>query len=175
MAHLWTREAGGWAAQELAGAKMDLGASAALQAPTAHPAATVRMVARLVRTDVGGSKLWAMICSGRGDVRVNGRSVPAGLCVLSDRDEIQIGAEVQYFSTEALAAAVEFPASDRAVFCGRCRQKIEAGSLAVCCPGCGIWYNQSADLPCWIYTSKCSFCGQPTALDSGFTWAPEED
>ncbi len=175
MAHLWTREAGGWAAQKLAGTEIDLGALAAWQAPKAHQATSARMIARLVRTDLGGSSLWAIITSGVGDVRVNGRSVPAGLCALTDRDEIRMGAGVQYFSTEALAAAVEFPVSDQAVFCGRCRQKIETGSLAVCCPGCGIWYNQSADLPCWIYSSKCAFCGQRTALDSGFAWAPEED
>ncbi|MGO8757452.1 MAG: hypothetical protein ACLQG3_04940 [Terracidiphilus sp.] len=172
MAHLWTRGTSGWDAQMLDDVGIDVAALATSSAPEVLPA---KKVARLLRTDSGGSKLWALIASGDCDVRVNSRSVSAGLCVLSDRDEIRIGAEVQYFSTEALAAVVAFPAFDRPVFCGRCRQQIEAGAPAVCCPGCGIWYNQSADLPCWTYSEKCAFCGHPTALDAGFTWTPEAD
>ena len=95
----------------------------------------------------GGSKVWALIVSANSNSRVNSRLLPAGLCVLADRDEIRFGGEVQYFSTETLAAAVDFPGADRPVFCGRCRQQIDAGTPAVCCPGCGIWYNQSGELP----------------------------
>jgi hypothetical protein len=105
---------------------------------------------------------------------VNGRTVPAGLCLLDDRDEIRVREEKLYFSTENLASVEQFPGSDRQVFCGRCRQLIETGTPAVCCPSCGVWYNESADLPCWTYSGKCTFCGQATALDAGFSWTPEE-
>jgi hypothetical protein len=128
-----------------------------------------------VQAEAAGSKVWALIASANSDTRVNSRSLPAGLCVLADRDEIRVGGDVQYFSTETLAAAVEFPGADRPVFCGRCRQQIDAGTPAVCCPGCGIWYNQSGELPCFTYSEKCTFCGHPTALDSGFAWTPEEE
>jgi hypothetical protein len=109
--------------------------------------------------------------------------VTAGLCVLGDRDEIRMGGELRYFSTETLASVEAFPGAERAVFCGRCRQKIEAGTPAVCCPGCGIWYHQdesanlaeSERLPCWTYSEKCAFCGHPTALDTVFAWTPEEE
>jgi hypothetical protein len=105
---------------------------------------------------------------------VNSRTLPAGLCVLANRDEIRIGDEVQFFSTETQAEVVPFPGSVRAVYCARCRQQIEVSLPAVCCPNCGIWHHQSAELPCWTYAEKCAFCGQPTTLDSGFTWTPEE-
>jgi hypothetical protein len=183
MAHLWILGAGGWGAQKLDGAQFDLAAMPNIKARDtrpdvegdARPAAKCGKVTRLVRVDAGGSRVWALIASQNSDVRVNGRAAPAGLCVLADRDEIRNGGEVQYFSTETLAAVEAFPGTDRAVFCGRCRQQIEVGSPSVCCPGCGVWYNQSADLPCWTYTETCVFCPTPTALDAGFAWTPEED
>jgi len=175
MAHLWIRGEGGWGAQKLDGAEFNLAAFASRQTPKDERNARPGKVARLVRADAAGSRAWALIASRDSDVHVNSRVVPAGLCVLDDRDEIRIGGEVQYFSTETPVTVEEFTASDRPVFCGRCRQKIEPGSPAVCCPSCGVWYNQSADLPCWTYSDKCTFCGHPTALDSGFAWIPEED
>jgi hypothetical protein len=130
---------------------------------------------RLIQADTDGLRVWALVASMDSKVRVNGCAVSAGLRVLADRDEIQTGEAPRFFfSNESPAAVVEFPVSDRAVFCGRCRQQMEVGSPAVCCPGCGVWYNQSADLPCWTYAEKCNFCGAPTALDSGFAWSPED-
>ena len=175
MAHLWIQDECGWDAVALDGAQIGLAAVATRQAPGTAQAAAAETGAMLVRADVGGSKAWALITTPSADIRVNSRPVHAGLRVLADRDEILIGDQIQYFSTETLAAVQPFPGTDRPVFCGRCRQQIEAGAPAVCCPNCGIWYNQSAELPCWTYSSKCTFCGHPTALDTGFTWTPEED
>jgi hypothetical protein len=146
MAHLWIRGEGGW-----------------------------RAPARLIRVDAGAAKIWALIAPNDAGVRVNSRPVSAGLRVLADKDEIRVGGEVRYFSTETLAAVEPFPAADRPVYCGRCRQVIEAGSAAVCCPGCNIWYHQRAKLPCFTYAEKCTFCDHATSLNSGFVWIPEGD
>lgn len=95
--------------------------------------------------------------------------------MLCDRDEIRVGTGVQYFfSSEDLASIEEFPAQERTTHCGRCRQPIKAGSPAVRCPQCNVWYNQSAELPCWTYSDKCAYCGHPTSLEAGFSWVPEE-
>ncbi len=172
MAHLWKKGTSGWAAEKLDVAQFDLAATPAPQAGDAQPGTTSEKVARLIRADADGSRVWALVASRNSDVRVNGRTVLGGLCLLADRDEIRTDGGVQYsFSTETVA---EFPSSDRPVFCGRCRQQIDVGSPAVCCPGCGVWYNQSTDLPCFTYANKCTFCGHPTALDAGFSWIPEE-
>jgi hypothetical protein len=129
---------------------------------------------RLISTGVGGWRVWALVSPWGSDIRVNGRAVLAGVHVLDDRDEIRTeDGTKRYFSAEMPATIEEFPVPGRPVFCGRCRQQIDAGSPAVRCSGCGVWYNQSAELPCWTYSDKCAFCGQSTALDAGFAWAPE--
>jgi hypothetical protein len=131
--------------------------------------------ARLIRADAGGATVWALIVLANSSIRVNSCEVPAGLRVLADRDEIRMGAGAGYFSSEALAVMEPFPGADRTAYCGRCRQPIEAGALAVRCPGCGIWYHQGAELPCFAYAEKCTFCGHATELGAGFAWVPEED
>jgi len=175
MAHLWIQEAGEWGAQRLDEAGFDLAAWTSRRARGADPSAPAPAAARLIQAGTAGSKSWALIASQNSGVCVNSRKVIAGLRVLADRDQIRIGSETQYFSTETLAVVEDFPGSDRPIYCGRCRQQIELGAPAVRCPGCGIWYNQSPDLPCFTYSEKCTFCGYPTALDSGFAWTPEED
>jgi hypothetical protein len=175
MAHLWVQGAGGWEAQKLDAARFALRADAASEAEGSRAGSPGDEETRLIHATQNGSQTWALLTPRGSHTRVNGREVLAGLCVLADRDEIRTGdGERRFFSTETLAAVEAFPPSDRVAFCGRCRQQIEAGSPAVCCPGCGVWYNQSAELPCWTYSEKCSFCGHPTPLDTGFTWIPEE-
>jgi len=175
LAHVWIQSTDGWSAEKLDGAQRDLAAMRDPQAGDAQPDRTSDKVARLISAQAGGSRVWALVASWNSDIRVNGRAVLAGLCVLADRDEIRTGGGVQYFfSTETLATVVAFPGADRPLFCGRCRQQIDVGSPAVCCPGCGVWYNQSSDLPCWTYADQCTFCGHPSALDSGFAWSPQE-
>lgn len=173
MAHLWIRGAEGWGARILGGASYELAGDSC---GSARGNAAMRPgAARLIRADAGGASVWALIVSAGSGIRVNSCGVPAGLRVLADRDEIRVGAEASYFSSETLAAVEPFPGADRPTYCGRCRQPIEVGSPAVRCAGCGIWYHQGADLPCYTYAEKCTFCGHPTALDSGFAWVPEED
>jgi len=180
MAHLWTQSASGWGVRKLCAALCALSESSprphafARHPGDEQPGATGETATWLIGAAAGGSRVWALVASANCGVRVNGRAVLAGLCVLADRDEIRTSGAHYYFSTETLAAVEEFPTPERPVFCGRCRQQIEVGSPAVCCPGCGVWYNQSADLPCWTYADKCTFCGHSTALDAGFSWTPEE-
>lgn len=175
MAHLWIQDAGSWDAVRLGGAEFDLAGLAAQQEPEAEPASAAAGAARLFRIASGELEVWSLITSRSSDVRVNSQPLHTGLRVLADRDEIRTGNRIHYFSTETLATVQPFPRENHPVYCGRCRQQIEVGALAVSCPNCGIWYNQSADLPCWTYASKCTFCGHPTALDTGFSWTPEED
>ena len=174
MAVLWSKSTDGWGARRLDGAQFDLAADSVRRAEeTAHAAPSPKM-ARLLRAEAGGSPAWALIAPAHSAVRVNGSAVAGGLRVLADRDEIRLGGEARYFSTETLAEVLPFPGAARAVYCGRCRQKIEAGTPAVCCPNCGIWYCQTAELNCWTYAETCAFCPQPTDLDAGFAWSPEE-
>jgi len=175
MAHLWTQGAEGWDAQRLGSAQLELACDPPRQPEETRHTTEGAKTALLIRTGSGGSQAWALIAPSGSDLRVNGRAPFAGLRALADRDEIRCGGEVRYFSTEMLAAVESFPGAERPVYCGRCRQSIEAGSAAVRCPGCGIWYNESAELPCWTYSEKCTFCGHSTALDAGFSWTPEEE
>jgi hypothetical protein len=175
MAHFWSQGASGWEAQKLDLEQYDLATLAAPQAGDAmmHPAGA--KAARLIRTDAAGKRVWAVAVCHDAGVRVNGRAVLAGLCVLADRDEVRVGSGVQYFfSSESLAVVEELPPLERPAFCGRCRQPIKTGSPAVRCPTCGVWYNQSPELPCWTYADKCAYCGHPTPLDAGLAWSPEE-
>jgi len=174
MAHLWVRDESGWGAQRLDGVGIDLAGLLASQAAAPENPATHSQPARLICAGAAGTRSWALIAPSASGLRVNGRTLPAGLCVLDDRDEIRSGADKLYFSTETLATVEPFPGSDRQVFCGRCRQLIEPESPSVRCPGCGVWYHELADLPCWTYAEKCTFCDQATALNAGFSWSPEE-
>jgi hypothetical protein len=175
MAHLWCEGADGWGIWRLDAAGPIASAGAIRPSVGAPPVPFGGDGAQIIQARVGGTHVWALVAPRGADIRVNGRRVFAGLCVLADRDEIRTrGGALRYFSTELPAAVEAFPSPDRAVFCGRCRQQLEVGAPSVCCPGCGVWYNQSADLPCWTYSEKCGFCGHLTALDAGFTWVPEE-
>ena len=172
MAHLWIKDPTGWQAERLTENLFEL---AALPTPHTEEGTINRPQMQIVRADADGSQAWALVASPGCRVRVNGWLPVAGIRVLGDRDEVRTEAGAQYFfSTELLAEIESFPASERPVFCGRCRQPVATGTPAVRCPGasCGIWYHQSADLPCWTYDT-CMICGQSSALDAGFSWTPE--
>jgi hypothetical protein len=179
MAVIWSKSNDGWGAQRLNGDPLDLTAASVRAATETANAATNQKTARLMSAYASGAPVWALIAPAGSDLRVNGRPAHAGLCVLADRDEIRMGGEARYFSTETLAEVVPFPGAERPIFCGRCRQPILPGTPSVCCPGpgCQVWYHQdpSESLPCWAYAETCAYCPQPTALDTGFTWFPEED
>ena len=178
MAHLWVESDGGWDAKKLTGRPFALAASGAPQIAVGEGLAgrAGEQAAWLIGADAGGSPVWALVAAPGSRVRINGRVPPAGLCVLAERDEIRIeGGPRYFFSRELLTTVEEFPGLGRAVFCGRCRQPIEAGVPGVCCPNCAIWFHQTTELPCWTYAEACGFCGKPTSLDAGFSWVPEED
>jgi hypothetical protein len=125
-----------------------------------------------------GADEWLLITP-PGVVRVNGVLDRVGLRLLQDKDEVHIrGFHPLYFSTERLPQVETFPGAEHPVHCPRCREVVEPGSAAVCCPGpaCRTWYHQRSDRECWTYSDKCSLCGQPTALNVGYRWvpAPEE-
>ncbi len=175
MAHLWRKTTAGWEARTLAKKVYDLDSLTAHRAGEAKPGAAGADAARGVLAAVEGSRTWVLASSPDAEIRVNGRAPLAGLAVLSDRDEIRLRGGVQcFFSSEDLARIEEFPALDRPTHCGRCHLPIKAGSSAVRCPICGIWYNQSAEFPCWTYSDICAYCGHPTSLEAGFSWIPEE-
>jgi hypothetical protein len=130
--------------------------------------------AAVIRAGAVDSPLWVLVAAPESGVRINGFAPVAGVRVLQDRDEIRATACITlFFSTETLAHVEEFPGSERPVYCGRCRQAMVQGQLAVRCPQCAIVYHQIDTLPCWTYAPSCAFCPQSTSLDAEFAWFPE--
>jgi len=126
-----------------------------------------------------GADEWLLITP-PGTARINGALDQVGLRILQDKDEVQIrGCHPLYFSTELLPQVEKFPGGAQPVHCPRCRDVVEPGSEAVCCPGpgCQTWYHQDqkSDRLCWTYAEKCSLCQQPTALTGGYRWVPEPE
>jgi hypothetical protein len=176
MAHLWVREdSGEWAALPLAAAAVDLRCSPPRALPAAGPVTDDQVL--LLCAPAGGAAgvEWVLLAGAGATVWINGLPLGAGLRALADRDQVHVeGAAPLYFSTERLAAVAAMPGSPQPLFCPRCRQAIETASDAVLCPQCGVWHHQSAALPCWLYAPTCALCPQPTELDGGFRWTPEE-
>jgi hypothetical protein len=173
MAHLWFRDADNiWSAMPLNGAAVDVSVEPPRVVADGFRSG-VDTVAAVIRAEPAGPPVWMLLATGNGDLRVNGFRPIAGLRVLQDRDEIRLGLrDPLFFSAETLACVEEFPGSERACYCGRCRQPLEKGQLAVQCPQCKIWFHQGEALPCWAYAPSCAFCLQST-LDTGFDWVPE--
>ena len=117
---------------------------------------------------------FVLVAGSNARFRVNGLPVVAGIAFLHDRDEICLnGVGRCFLSTERSAQLVPFPEGLGPVPCARCASPIEAGSPAVQCPRCGVWYHQAEDLPCWTYAPGCAECTCPTDLGSEFRWVPE--
>lgn len=164
MAHLWLHEASG----DGAGKSTPGGWSPVVLEGDSR----VVPSAQLLRRTSAERGSWVLV--GPPAVRVNGNPLDVGIRVLRDRDELLAGGVRTFFSTEALAAVVPFPQSEMPTFCARCKLAIASGAPAVRCPQCGVWHHQSEELPCWTYAPRCALCDQPTALDAGFRWVPEE-
>ncbi len=173
---LWI-EADGWAAVPLSHA-------AYLLRPERTPPITVlndgqsgagEVLLRRCGTEEGTCReTWVLLCHPGAGLRVNGKFISWGICVLHDRDEIGLpGCEPFYFSSERLVKVQAYPEGREPASCPRCRQVIQPGTAAVLCPGCETWHHQSEELPCWTYAETCALCSRPTALDRGFTWTPE--
>ena len=110
-------------------------------------------------------------------VRVNGEPVLGGVRVLDHRDEILVRTDRFLFSAQTAPLVIPFaPAPDqRPPVCPICRGPVRAGMQAVACPGCGRWFHQLDDKPCWTYAPTCRFCQHPTPLDEAATWRPGGD
>jgi hypothetical protein len=121
------------------------------------------------------SPSWSLLAAHAASLFVNGRVLLLGLRVLRDKDAICIAGRHLYFSAEELAKVAPFPGLAQPACCPRCKQKLEVGDAAVSCPSCHAWHHQSERFPCWTYDSTCAFCqSQPTALDAGYSWTPEQ-
>jgi hypothetical protein len=174
VAHLWFRDDDDiWSAMPLDGRAVDVS-----EYPPQVLAEGFRLGedtrAAVIRAGAGDSPVWVLLVAADGDVYINGFAPVAGVRVLQDRDEIRASSsQTLFFSTETLARVEEFPGAERAVYCGRCRQAMEKGQMAVRCPQCGIWYHQTGQLPCWTYAPSCGFCPQSTSLEARFAWIPE--
>jgi len=114
---------------------------------------------------------WVVLAGRRSGVRVNGAEVTAGVRSLRDRDAIEAGGELYFFTTERLPEVEPLPSQSTPVVCGRCRTVMEPGSPAVCCPQCGVWHHATAVLPCWASLAKCSLCSGSTA-GVDYAWTP---
>jgi hypothetical protein len=176
VAHLWRHvEAVGWQPVALPGDSYALTTRAPRLSPAEVPGVPT-VVAHLRRggASVAADDSWVLLTAPAAGVLVNGLGAALGIIVLIDRDEIRVPSESPlYFSTERLAVAVPYPAALQGV-CPRCRTSLEAGTIAVLCPACGLWHHASDDLPCWTYADTCAACTHPTALDTGFCWTPGE-
>lgn len=124
----------------------------------------------------GLPETWLLLSTHRDAVRVNGDPLLIGARVLHDRDEITAFSRRYFFSTEKPPEIVTFRTAEcGAAFCARCKKAMEDGQPAVACPACGTWHHQSEAMPCWLYAKTCALCQQPTALDAGYQWTPDEE
>jgi hypothetical protein len=125
-----------------------------------------------------GKTSWILMVAPEQRICANGVPLLAGIRVLQDRDHIQLfdrGVAVGfYYSSELIPRVDAFPGMDQTVFCPRCKRVIEPGAPAVKCPGCSVWHHQSEEYPCWTYTEVCAMCPQPTDLEAGFEFNPED-
>ncbi|MGQ0701894.1 MAG: hypothetical protein ACT4PM_02025 [Gemmatimonadales bacterium] len=165
MAHLWLEQSPDWVIIPLDRDELSL-----TELPPREPGRGV-----LVKSGAAGRADWHLVAGEEHQIRVNGLPLVTGLRTLIDRDEIRLPRlGTLFFSTERLARVEPLPPEAGQVACPRCRQAIEPGALAVRCPACEVWHHASDELPCWTYAEHCALCRQPTALDTGYQWTPEE-
>jgi hypothetical protein len=176
MAHLWsTAGTGSWTAVIVDAETVALDPSGLVRRPAGPVDPAAAPAAVVCRAGGVGCETWTLLVPAGVAAFVNGVEVRVGIAVLADRDEIRLsGSRSLFFSTETAATVAPFPADGPRGFCPRCRQPIEPGTPAVNCPRCALWHHQSQALPCWTYADRCAACAQPSALDAGFTWTPEE-
>ena len=119
----------------------------------------------------------ALLARSGAAVRVNGLAILGGLRLLDHQDEILIGRQRFFFSTESTPQVATFrhEGEGRRPSCPICRGPLGDGDSAVQCPGCGRWYHQVAARPCFTYAPQCRFCRHPTALTGAAIWRPEQE
>jgi hypothetical protein len=136
--------------------------------------------ARLLRQPLPQGEQWVLIAGPTSRVLLNSSPLALGIAALADRDEIVVpgpapGDERHLFFTSERPSNVESLPEGLNAACPRCRDTLEPGTPAVCCPACGVWHHQREDRPCWTYAETCAAClQQRTALDGGFHWTPAE-
>lgn len=171
MAHLWMLDdEEEWGFFPLAGEEVSLG-----KIPPSPPDATSKTKLSekplLLRAR---DDSWVLLCGDDGRVQINGLPPAAGVRALRHKDRIQVqGVGTVFLSTENLPQVEPFPGAKARGQCPRCCKPIAEGSPAVCCPGCGVWYHQSDDYPCFSLAPTCIFCPQETDLEAGFRFVPE--
>jgi hypothetical protein len=177
MAHLWVQsgEAVHWAIIELATNAISLSNTSPKPLPAWSTAKESDLGVVLLCGRCRGQDAWIIVAQPGNEVRINGTRVASGMRVLADRDEIRVaGKKSLFFSTERLANVEAFPGIESTAYCPRCKQAIQLGRPSVKCPGCGVFYHQDEELPCWRYSETCALCPQATNMDAGFRWTPEE-
>lgn len=191
MAHLWVRvhdetTGGGpaWAVVPLDRAAIGLTPEEPRRPPrlqaagaTAGDTDTGATAVRLEPTGSGGKTRWVAIAGPGSRFRINGLPAAGGFAVLDDRDEIRVGdADSVFFSTERPAEIAGWKAGETARYCPRCSLVLEDGQKIVRCPACDVahHWNDDREQCCWRYSEGCATCGEPTALDRGFTFCPED-
>jgi len=120
-----------------------------------------------------------VLVSGEESVRVNGRSVPGGIRLLEDRDEILYNkGRVHLFFSEQSAIKVEsfHPRDGKAIRCPLCGDLIREGDSVVRCPRCNLIFHQTEERPCWQSADLCPTygCGQSTDLENQSLWCPDD-
>jgi hypothetical protein len=176
MAHLWLQnDAHEWTAHELASREFPL-ESFLNNIPERNPALdSAPADVKLLKAETDNQDNWVIVAGHGSGISINGIPLFLGIRTLRDRDEIRWRPDgFIFFSSEELAAVVDFPQSDRKIVCPRCKQEIEPGTPAVLCPGCKIYYHQSEQLPCYTYAENCGTCTRKTNLGSGYEWIPEQ-
>ena len=155
-AHLWVRETsdgpGDWTATPLAGDRT--------------------RIAPLLDVQRAGSGVWVAV--GPPAVHVNGGALDLGIHVLRDRDELRHGNARVFFSTESLPEVASFPGAEQPAFCPRCKLEILAAIGSGALPAVRRVAAPHGRAAVWTYADHCTLCDQPSALDGGFRWAPEE-
>jgi hypothetical protein len=118
------------------------------------------------------SETWVVLSFGPGGLVVNGRALSTGLKRLSHRDELRIGVQRAWFSSEC-PARVEPYGGERELLCPRCKLPIEPGQPSVRCPSCKVVHHQLTGRACWTHVPQCSGCQGPTILGAELAWSPE--
>ena len=176
MAHLWVKNnAEQWAILPLEADAFVLSTNPPTPARKLPRASESVSKVLLLRRKLADEISWVLVSGREREVRINGLRLSLGIQTVADRDEIHVdGIGSFYFSTESLARIEPLQGGAENLYCPRCKQLIESGSLAVKCPQCHTFYHQSEELPCWAYAETCALCPQTTNLNAGFRWTPEE-
>lgn len=180
MAHVWLEdEQHRWCVAPLGLEMVALSAQGSVGQAVCPPGRSGSRRILLRRLITGETEEWALFSHPSAGVRVNGVQALLGMTALRDRDALflpglQDAGRRLFFSTEKLAQVKPLPEIS-GVCCPRCKQTIDAGTLAVQCPLCGVWHHQRPVKECWCYAERCGACQkQLTRLDAGYLWTPQE-